>query len=50
VAQKVNPERLEALQVHVLNVKGGGLQDNLVLVVVLEPIGVVPVSAICGTT
>jgi hypothetical protein len=46
VLQGVDPEALERIQVELLDVHGRGLHDDLVLVVMLEPVGVLPVTAV----
>src|SRR5262249_38799939 len=48
VLLEVDPERLERALVELLGVRGRGLHDDLVLVVVLEPKGVLAVAAVRG--
>ena len=48
VHQGVDPEGLERAEVAILDVERGGLEDHLVLVVVLEPVGVLPVAPVRG--
>jgi hypothetical protein len=48
VVAGVDADLGEALQVDVLDVVGRGLEDDLVLVVVLEPVGVFAVAAVAG--
>jgi hypothetical protein len=46
----IDPESFEAFQINVLDVKRRRFKDDLILVVVLKPIGVFPVTAIRRTT
>jgi len=48
VLQGVDAEAPERVQVELLDVQGRGLHDDLVLVVVLEPVGVFAVAAVGG--
>jgi hypothetical protein len=50
VLQGVDPETFQRIQVELLDVQGRGLHDDLVLVVVLEPVGVFPVSPVGGSS
>ena len=48
VLQRVHAQGLHALQVELLNVGGGGFEQHLVLIVVLETVGVIPVAPVGG--
>ena len=48
VQLEVDAERLEAADVDVLHVVGRGLEDDLVLEVLLHPVGVLAVAAVGG--
>ena len=50
VGQRIDPQGLKAFQVYLLDVDRRRLQDDLILVIVLETIGVLPVTAIRWTT
>ena len=45
----INAQLLEALQIEVLNVMRRGLQDDLILVIVLHAVWIFAVAAIGGT-
>jgi hypothetical protein len=45
VGHGIDPKSFEAFQINVLDVKRRRFQDDLILVVVLKPIGVFPVTA-----
>lgn len=45
----IDAQKFEAVQVHGLDLQWGGLDDDLVLIVVLEPVRVLPVSTVRGT-
>ena len=49
VLGQVDAQMLERGQVEILDVVRAGLEDHLVLVVVTEPVGVLPVAAVGGT-
>jgi hypothetical protein len=48
VLHRIDPERLQTVQVDLLNIQGGWFDDDLILIVVLKPIGVLPISTIGG--
>jgi hypothetical protein len=48
MADGINAEGLQALEVDLLNIFGRGFDDDLILIIVLEPIGILPVTAIRG--
>jgi hypothetical protein len=45
----IDAEGLQAVEIDLLNVKGRWFHDDLVLIIVLEPIGILTVSTIGGT-
>jgi hypothetical protein len=46
VLQRIDADRLEAAEVELLQVRRVGLQDHLVLIIVLQPVGVFAVTAV----
>jgi len=46
VFQRIDPEALEGIEVEFLDVKRRGFHDDLVLVVVLEPVRVFAIAAV----
>jgi hypothetical protein len=50
MADGINAERLQAIEIDLLNIDRGRFDDDLILIIVLEAIGILPVSAIGGTT
>jgi hypothetical protein len=46
----INPKGLQTAQIDLLNIQGRRFHDDLILVIVLEPIGILPVTAIRRTT
>ena len=49
VLTQLDPDRFETLEIEVLDVIGAGLDDDLELVIVLQTVRVLPVSAVLGT-
>jgi hypothetical protein len=50
MADGIDAERLQALEIDLLNIDGRGFDDDLILIIVLEAIGILSVSAIGGAT
>jgi hypothetical protein len=48
VLQRIYAETFQAFQVDILNIQRGRLQNDLVLVIVLKPVGVLAVTAVRG--
>jgi hypothetical protein len=46
----IDAERLQALEIDLLNIDGRGFDDDLILIIVLEAIWIFSVSAIGGAT
>ena len=49
VIEGIDPEGLQAVEIDLLDIQGGRFHDDLVLIIVLKPIGILSVSAIRGT-
>jgi hypothetical protein len=44
--KRANAKRLQTIEIDLLNVKGGRFHDDLILIVILKPIGILSISAI----
>jgi hypothetical protein len=45
----IHPEGLQAIEIDLLNIERGGLDDHLILIIVLKPIRILTISAIGRT-
>jgi len=46
----IDPKGLQAIEIDVLNVEGRGFDNNLILIIVLKPVGILSVSTIGRST
>jgi hypothetical protein len=49
VGERIDPKAVQTIQVDVLDREGGGLHDNLILIVVLQAVGVLTIAAVSWT-